>query len=64
MNFAEDPFQYGYVLQVKVSFKMGLFLDTQHTLPGIFILESPPPGSSSHLLSPFILQDYRSLRVP
>ena len=35
--------QYGYVLQLKVSFKMGLFSDTKHTHPGIFILESPPP---------------------
>ena len=35
--------QYGYVLQLKVSFKMGLFSDTKHTHPGVFILESPPP---------------------
>ena len=35
--------QYGYVLQLKVSFKMGLFSDTKHTHPGIFILELPPP---------------------
>ena len=28
MNFAEDPLQYGYVLQVKVPFKMGSFSDT------------------------------------
>ena len=35
--------QYGYVLQLKVSFRMGLFSDTKHTHPGIFILESPPP---------------------
>ena len=39
--------QYGYVLQLKVSFKMGLFSDTKHTHPGIFILESPPRGSDS-----------------
>ena len=26
-----------------MSFKMGPFSDTQHTHPGIFILESPPP---------------------
>ena len=38
------PYGYGYVLQLKVSFKMGPFSDTQHTLPGIFILESPPVG--------------------
>ena len=36
--------QYGYVLQLKVSFKMGLFSDTKHTHLGIFILESPPRG--------------------
>ena len=36
--------QYGYVLQLKVSFKMGLFSDTKHTHPGIFILESPARG--------------------
>ena len=37
--------QYGYVLQLKESFKMGLFSDTKHTHPAVFILESPPPGA-------------------
>ena len=41
MNCAED-------LQLKVSFKMGLFSDTKHTHPGIFILELPP-GSHPYL---------------
>ena len=38
------PFNMGMFLQLKVSFKMGTFSDTQHTHPGIFILESPPRG--------------------
>ena len=28
---------------IEVLFKMGAFSDTQHTHPGIFILELPPP---------------------
>ena len=31
------------VWALKVSFKMGRFSDTQHTHPGNFILELPPP---------------------
>ena len=42
MNCAENPFKMGMFLQLEVSFKMGAFSDTQHTHPGIFILESPP----------------------
>ena len=47
---AEDPLHYGEALQVKESLKNGQFSDTQHTHPGIFILEWPPspiPGSKS-----------------
>ena len=42
--FCRGSHQYGYVLPLKVSFKMGLFSDTNHTHPGVFILESPPGG--------------------
>ena len=41
MNCAEIP-SIWVILQLKVSFKMGLFSDTGHTHPGIVILESPP----------------------
>ena len=41
IRYAEEPF-YGFVLP-KTFFKMGTFSDPQHTHPGIFILESPPP---------------------
>ena len=44
LNCVEDPFNMGIFLRLKVSFKMGRFSDTQHTRPGIFILESPPLG--------------------
>ena len=45
--------QYGYVLQLKVSFKMGLFSDTRHTHPGMFYIEVATPwdvitGPGSH----------------
>ena len=40
MNCAENPFKMGMFLQLEVSFRMGAFSDTQHTHPGIFILES------------------------
>ena len=36
-------FQYGYVLQLKMSFKMGPFSDTQHTPLGIFDIGVTPP---------------------
>ena len=42
MNCAENPFKMGMFLQLEVSFKIGAFSDTQHTHPGILILESPP----------------------
>ena len=42
MNCAENPFNMGMFLQLEMSFKMDAFSDTQHTHPGIFILESPP----------------------
>ena len=35
--------QYGYVFQLKVSFKIGLLSDTKHTHPSILILEFPAP---------------------
>ena len=50
MNCAENPFKMGMFLQLEVSFKMGVFSDTQHTHPGIFILESPPWASGLHSL--------------
>ena len=43
MNCAENPFNMSMFLQLEVPFKMGAFSDTQHTHPGIFILELPPP---------------------
>ena len=43
----------GMLLRLKMSFKMGRFSDTQHTHPGIFILESPPPPGAS-LIIPYI----------
>ena len=42
MKYAEEPFNMGVFLP-KVSFRMGIFSDPQHTHLGICILESPPP---------------------
>ena len=39
MNYAENPFNIGMFLQLKVLFKMGAFSGTQHTHPAIFIFE-------------------------
>ena len=53
--------QYGYVLQLKVSFKMGPFSDTRHTHPGIFILKSLPLGMSSQALEAILIKELRVL---
>ena len=42
IKYAEEPFNMGMFFLPKASFKMGTFSDIQHTLPGIFILESSP----------------------
>ena len=43
MKYADEPFNMSMFFLPKASFKMGTFSDPQHTHPGIFILELPPP---------------------
>ena len=49
INCVENPFKMGIFYKLKVPFNMGTLLDSWHTRPGIFIMESPPPPPSSRL---------------
>ena len=54
INCAENPFNMGMFLQLEVSFKMGVFSDTQHTHIWAFLYWNhppppPPPGCHPHV---------------